>query len=409
MAPARIVLFLPLIGACARPLQATEDIPDRTRAPEQSTDVLRGAPIRWSEDTRSSNPVSMTDDDLRELAAQCGDLDGRLNAAAHWLVSAGSLGRYDDDIDRLRFALRASGVPYVTPQAWARSTRGIPVVPDPDESHALSRWLGAIPNPQFRRCGLARVGTAERTLLLVLVSAALAELVNPLPTHARVGQWLELLAEVRLEARTAKVVLLGPNLEPWTVPTELRGNLVRARFPATSPGRWDVQLVVDAGHGPQPVLEAVVFVDLPPPSTFQPESAPGEEIQMTPRVSPETAIATMLGVLRTRTGRPPLSRDAALDRLAVAHAESMRRARRLGHDIGAGGTGERLASSNVEVRWAGENVAHASDPLRVHRALWASPSHRSNLLDRRFSRWGLGVAKDADDSLWVCELFASNP
>jgi uncharacterized protein YkwD len=45
----------------------------------------------------------------------------------------------------------------------------------------------------------------------------------------------------------------------------------------------------------------------------------------------------------------------------------------------------------------------------VHRALWASPSHRLNLLDSRFTRWGLGVAKDTDGGLWVCELFTSDP
>jgi uncharacterized protein YkwD len=57
---------------------------------------------------------------------------------------------------------------------------------------------------------------------------------------------------------------------------------------------------------------------------------------------------------------------------------------------------------------AGENVAHATDPVRAHRALWASPSHRTNLLHRGFSRWGLGVMRDEDGSLWICEIFASD-
>lgn len=409
---AKLALFLALVSGCAHPLQRTENFGADASQPAERTSgdpVVAGTPIQWSEDTRSANPATVADD-LRVLAAHCGEVDSRLNAAAHWLASTRRLGGENDDVDRLRFALRASGVPYVTPQAWARSTPNSFEGPDPDESRALSRWLETTQHPfSFRRCGLARVDSADRRLLLVVVSTAFAELVKPLPTRARVGQWLELLAELRLQTAAAKVVVLGPRLEPWTVPTELHGNQVRARFPATSPGRWEIQLVVDASNGPQQVLEATVFVEVPPSPVYQPESAPGEDARLAPRALPEVAIATMLDELRSQTGRPPLSRDAALDRLAVMHAESMRRERRLGHDIGEGGTWHRLTSANLEVRWAGENVAHASDPLRIHRALWASPSHRSNLLDRRFSRWGLGVARDVDQSLWVCELFASSP
>jgi hypothetical protein len=45
--------------------------------------------------------------------------------------------------------------------------------------------------------------------------------------------------------------------------------------------------------------------------------------------------------------------------------------------------------------------------VRAHRALWASPSHRSNLLDARFTAIGVGVARDEQDgSSWICETFA---
>jgi uncharacterized protein YkwD len=53
----------------------------------------------------------------------------------------------------------------------------------------------------------------------------------------------------------------------------------------------------------------------------------------------------------------------------------------------------------------GENVAHALTLERAHRVLWASPSHRGNLLDRRFRDLGVGVARDSDGSVWVCQLF----
>jgi len=42
----------------------------------------------------------------------------------------------------------------------------------------------------------------------------------------------------------------------------------------------------------------------------------------------------------------------------------------------------------------------------AERALWASPSHRENLLLPRFDRVGIGVARDPDGTLWVCQTFA---
>jgi uncharacterized protein YkwD len=66
-----------------------------------------------------------------------------------------------------------------------------------------------------------------------------------------------------------------------------------------------------------------------------------------------------------------------------------------------------LSRAGLVPRLAGENVVRAADPKRAHRALWASPSHRTNLLHRGFTRWGLGVIVDEAGTLWICELFAS--
>jgi len=103
----------------------------------------------------------------------------------------------------------------------------------------------------------------------------------------------------------------------------------------------------------------------------------------------------------------PLSPDPALDRAARAHAEAMRRAGELAHDVGAGDVRQRLANDGIGPGEVGENVAHAATLALAHRALWSSPSHRSNLLGTRFARLGVGVTHDADGSVWVTELFAT--
>ncbi len=55
---------------------------------------------------------------------------------------------------------------------------------------------------------------------------------------------------------------------------------------------------------------------------------------------------------------------------------------------------------------AGENVATASTLENAHRALWASPSHRGNLLHEAFTRVGVAVVRAADGAVWVTEMFA---
>jgi uncharacterized protein YkwD len=52
-------------------------------------------------------------------------------------------------------------------------------------------------------------------------------------------------------------------------------------------------------------------------------------------------------------------------------------------------------------------VAHAADARHAHRTLWASPSHRSNLLESRFDAVGVGSATGSDQTVWVCEVFAA--
>jgi hypothetical protein len=51
-------------------------------------------------------------------------------------------------------------------------------------------------------------------------------------------------------------------------------------------------------------------------------------------------------------------------------------------------------------------VASAATPEGAHRALWASPSHRGNLLDRGYERAGVAVVRDSSGRVWVTQLFA---
>jgi uncharacterized protein YkwD len=117
----------------------------------------------------------------------------------------------------------------------------------------------------------------------------------------------------------------------------------------------------------------------------------------------------MIAAARASEGLASLRPSRALDRVARAHAERMLRASELGHDVGDGDVRRRLGDAGIEAAEVGENVAHAATLALAHRALWASPSHRDNILGRRYAKVGVGVAHDPDGTVWVTELFATSP
>jgi uncharacterized protein YkwD len=180
---------------------------------------------------------------------------------------------------------------------------------------------------------------------------------------------------------------------------------VVATFAADSAGSWLIQVLATAASGPRPVAEAIVNVDTDPPVRFQGTPAPGEAAGAG-TTDDRDALGRMIDAARATERLAPLRRDARLDAVAQAHADAMLAARRVGHDVGDGDPASRVEAAGVVARVAGENVAHAATLPRAHRSLWSSPSHRGNLLFDGFDAVGIGLARDQDGSVWVCEVFA---
>lgn len=251
-----------------------------------------------------------------------------------------------------------------------------------------------VPRTAETRCGQA----TKDDLTTMVLADFLADL-EPLPIRARTGAWLTFQAHLLVPASAAKLVVLGERGIPKSVPTSIERDRVRARFALDRPGGFNVQLVADVAGGPRPVLEARVFADVPP-TTAEP-TAPGEN---------EPTLDAMVAAVRKDEGLRPLARAARLDALAKAHAEKMAATKKLAHDVGDGDLAERFQAEGYAASTVGENVAHARTLALAHRALYASPSHRSNLLDAKYTQFGFAVVTATDDAndLWVCEVFSSN-
>jgi uncharacterized protein YkwD len=364
--------------------------------------------LHWQKATASPQPAGADEPSgsfAMELARDCGRPEAALGRVARTMAERQTAGLAPFDAVELRIALRAEGAPYVWPRAWSLETAELEAG---DARSRMRRWLGAFEEDGERRCGAAVRHTDHGTDVVVLVVVgALADLA-PLPTRVRASEWIDVDATLMSSATDAKVVVLGPTGAPRTLMTSFTGDRVRARFNADEIGEWTVQVLATTPRGPRPVLEAMTFAGHDPPARYEHPVAPGEAAAAG---SPDAAVALerMVRAARARSGLGALTRDEALDRVARHHAEAMRSAQRVGHDVGFGDPWTRLERVGVAATDAGENVAHARDVVFAHRTLWASPSHRGNLLNGRFDAIGIGVVHDDDGSVWVCELFVDLP
>jgi uncharacterized protein YkwD len=354
---------------------------------------------------------SSLDDVERDALARCGRGEAGLREVARALLARKLEGGSLPELDGIAREQRAAGEPHPWARAWSARVHSL-------ESPAaraatmsmLDAWLGAGAEP-LRRCGVATAVANDGSHVLVVVTVeALADLA-PLPTRARTGQWLTLEAHLRAPAPGASVFVIDAAGAPRTIPSWTEGNVVRARFATDRPGELDVQVVADVAGGPRPVLEAAIFVDIEPSRSVDDRPAPGERDDADPAHadagSDDERLARMIGASRASVGLASLPRDARLDRLALEHAVRMARTHELAHDAGDGDPLDRMHAAGLDPRIAGENVAHAATLSLAHRAVWASPSHRLNLLGRSYGRMGVGVARDGRGDLWVVETFAA--
>jgi uncharacterized protein YkwD len=354
----------------------------------------------------SESPLAIASRDMSDretdLLAHCGAGEEGLRRAAMRVVDHKLRGLSYLDLDGLAFAQRAAGEPHVWPRAWIVSGRAL----DHDSVlRKLDAWRASFHDIGERRCGVA-IGVARDGTEVVAAVAldALADLA-PLPTRARAGQWLTIDARMLVPATGASVIVLGPSGAPRAVPTSFSDGRVRAKIAADRPGAFTVQVVADVETGPRPVLEASVFAETEPPADARGNAAPGEEAATSD--GGDASLLHMLQAMRRAEHLPSFSRDRDLDALALAHARLMAQARTLGHDVGDGDPSLRMSDAGLTPRDAGENVAHSPTAALAHRALYASPSHRSNLLRADFDRIGVAVVADPDGSVWVDEVFAS--
>jgi uncharacterized protein YkwD len=377
--------------ACAGPLPPSAVVPEKERVASDPVASAR------EPDTQSPQPQAPGEE---PFASECPASDAALGRVAQWLAEGWSESKPVPGAGEIEQRLREEGAPYVWSHAWTLAGRGNL---RQTVSPRLRAWLTSFDDGGERRCGFAVVERSGQWVVGAVAADALADLA-PVPAQVRAGSWVEVQAELRVPFSGAKVVVLGPRGVPKAIPTSANGSSVRARFAADVEGPWLVQVLADVAHGPRPVLEASLVAGAGERRGRARQPAPGEDAD-SPNSDPDSALYRMLNVARQSEGLPAIAREMRLDQLAMAQALALEKARRVAHDLGGGDPEARVSAAGLRLLAVGENVAHAESVARAHRALWASPSHRANILSPYFDAIGIGVVRDSSGGVWVCELF----
>lgn len=104
---------------------------------------------------------------------------------------------------------------------------------------------------------------------------------------------------------------------------------------------------------------------------------------------------------RAENGLPALSPDAQLEQAALQQAGYMAGAGRMEHTTGRGKDFASRVKGNGISGTAAENIAEGRMDLPRLFDMWMnSPPHRRNMLDGRFTRFGLAYVRDGEKADW---------
>lgn len=171
-----------------------------------------------------------------------------------------------------------------------------------------------------------------------------------------------------------------------------------------------------------PTRPAAVFAAVHSAPVRAALTLPAEVPAASEKVLEEEAFVAMINAERSGRGLSILAADPMLTATARAHSEEMCSLDYFDHHSPTPGRSSpmdrylasvrQLGQPQPEYLLVGENIFYCSvfnDIYNVdyaHRAFMASPGHRANILEPRFSKVGIGIYRNAKGEFWVTEMFS---
>jgi len=210
--------------------------------------------------------------------------------------------------------------------------------------------------------------------------------------------------------RDSTVHVLDPDGTMREVPVTVQpdGVLAIAVPVGDRPGSLDVDIDGTGAEGPGKLVQLTVWIGDPPRRATLPlpsDDPPGLADDM---LAAEAHALTLLAADRAAHGVPPVVADPGLTAIARAHSLDMMIHGYFGHRSPTTGlASDRLAAASYHARRHGENLARNDSLGGAEASLLASVGHRANLLEPRFTKVGVGLARDRDGAWFVTQLFAT--
>jgi uncharacterized protein YkwD len=192
------------------------------------------------------------------------------------------------------------------------------------------------------------------------------------------------------------LVALGISWLPWRELIKLDSS--RASEPTRPPA------VIDSTAAPD---------DAPPSATPVPSaSAPGKTKPVEPPTAADKAalakVVTLVNAERKRKGCGAVKVDARLAKAATDHSADMARRSYFSHNTPEGVDPWQRAGKAGYTRPTGENIALGyADAKTVMDGWMKSAGHRENILDCAAHSIGVGLARNADGTLYWTQVFGA--
>lgn len=129
--------------------------------------------------------------------------------------------------------------------------------------------------------------------------------------------------------------------------------------------------------------------------------------------SPVTAerLVELVNTERQKSGLDILERNPLLDQAAKSKTEAILSAQRFEHNIGERRFSDWIKDQNYEYSYVGENLAMDFEDSDEIMAAWlASPTHKRNILNSRFTDIGIGITEgdfQNEKTLVIAQIFGS--
>jgi uncharacterized protein YkwD len=274
----------------------------------------------------------------------------------------------------------------------------------------LRQQLESVANSvSWRRVGIG-VRRVSGSWTAVLAFAEHHLDVEPMPRQLHSGQDLSISGRILGPFRNPSVLVTTPAGAVRWLATSVADAAFSSAFACGSvEGEYQVAVNAEDDRGPMVLARFPIYCGITPPRTLP--ALANTAARSTDPAETEREILDLMNRDRAANGLSPLVRDPKLAEVARRYSQEMAETRQVTHlSRRSGDVVARVRSAGLEPppRFVAENVGCDYSSADAERGFMASPGHRSNILDPRYTHVGVGVASrkgSAGVLLYITQVF----